>query len=590
MNVDASSFDPLGYILALVAGRTLVKFATGDWFSSSRVKGNSTAASTVLWQEWLRSCSVSHDACRAIRHRQKYTPTRLIEILSTNKVATKWRVVKPETDLPQRYCTLSHCWGKSDHLKLENKTYAAFQAYSPLSDLPRTYQDACSVVTTLGLSLLWIDSLCIFQDDNEDWKIESTKMGKIYAGAVCNIAASWATDGSKGIFRERDLEILTSDTACPLERMDREPQIMEMGMYYKDIPAAPLNHRAWVLQERYMAVCQLSFGRNQVYWECHETSASEQFPSGIPSSGDITKPSLCCDTKVDLLTEWRKIIQAYSMCRLTFEKDKLIALAGLAAEARAGLNDKYIAGMWKTGLSQQLTWKAIGTGKALRINTGGGPTWSWTSINGPVDPSSTDYMGNPKTSIIKIIDLRADSDDPSGLHNFKSVELRIRALGQWCKLTRDTDRSASRIGRVDFVLPCQIEQFFVLPRQDKRWLNEYLELYWDERVGDARRHIKSAERPRIRNERLGDLLFVFVTYEEGLILSRSERGDGSMRRIGMFTWDDNGLATAVASRLGMDEDDLAKIYDWKSFERRYDRDVDLEDPRLADIVHDITII
>jgi hypothetical protein len=48
------------------------------------------------------------------------------------------------------------------------------------SDFPITFRDAFDLSNRLGISYLWIDSLCIIQDDDEDWQRESSSMGLVY--------------------------------------------------------------------------------------------------------------------------------------------------------------------------------------------------------------------------------------------------------------------------------------------------------------------------------------------------------------------------------------------------------------------------
>lgn len=68
--------------------------------------------------------------------------------------------------------------------------------------MPRTFQDAVTVTRNLGLRYIWIDSLCIIQDDRSDWLTQSLKMGTIYRNAKITIAATGAADGSVGCFPE----------------------------------------------------------------------------------------------------------------------------------------------------------------------------------------------------------------------------------------------------------------------------------------------------------------------------------------------------------------------------------------------------
>src|SRR5438034_1924444 len=68
--------------------------------------------------------------------------------------------------------------------------------------LPKTFQDAVLLTRALGVRYLWIDSLCIIQDDEKDWKRENPKMGEVYQYATITIAAAHARDSSEGCFYE----------------------------------------------------------------------------------------------------------------------------------------------------------------------------------------------------------------------------------------------------------------------------------------------------------------------------------------------------------------------------------------------------
>lgn len=74
-----------------------------------------------------------------------------------------------------------------------------------VGDLPKTFKDAIAFTRASRIGYLWIDSLCIIQDSEEDWHFESTSMASIYSNAWCNIAA----DGAIGE-RSFSVEILNA--------------------------------------------------------------------------------------------------------------------------------------------------------------------------------------------------------------------------------------------------------------------------------------------------------------------------------------------------------------------------------------------
>jgi hypothetical protein len=75
----------------------------------------------------------------------------------------------------------------------------------PLQDLPQTFRDAVDITRRLGISYIWIDSLCIIQDSTEDWNNEASQMCEVYQHAICNVAATGAFDSTEGLFFNKNL-------------------------------------------------------------------------------------------------------------------------------------------------------------------------------------------------------------------------------------------------------------------------------------------------------------------------------------------------------------------------------------------------
>src|SRR2546421_28580 len=90
-------------------------------------------------------------------------------------------------DLTGRYATLSHCWGEHLPLVTTKDNLLERQRGIYWSDLPRSFQDAIVTTAEQGLRYLWIDSLCIVQDDQCDWDEHASSMAEIYAGSHFNI-------------------------------------------------------------------------------------------------------------------------------------------------------------------------------------------------------------------------------------------------------------------------------------------------------------------------------------------------------------------------------------------------------------------
>lgn len=97
------------------------------------------------------------------------------------------------------YAALSHCWGLPSMLPIRTlkENIACHRERILFVDLSRTFQDAIQVARGLHLSYLWIDCLCIVQDDKHDWERESVQMAQVYRESVCTISAL-SSDGGDG--------------------------------------------------------------------------------------------------------------------------------------------------------------------------------------------------------------------------------------------------------------------------------------------------------------------------------------------------------------------------------------------------------
>jgi hypothetical protein len=77
------------------------------------------------------------------------------------------------------------------------------------------------------------------------------------------------------------------------------------------------------------------------------------------------------------------LVSPYSTRQLTKLNDRLPALSALASKFSLRLNDNYLAGLWERDLITGLRWKTQRPGRNL-LNRA--PSWSWASVEGPIDP------------------------------------------------------------------------------------------------------------------------------------------------------------------------------------------------------------
>jgi len=141
-----------------------------------------------------------------------------------------------------------------------SKTVRNLDLGHELSTLPQTVRDAMVITQKLEEQFLWVDSLCILQDDDEEKRDNLRHTGSIYANAYVTIVAATgnASQGLRGI----------EHTTPPMERiaealMHLRTQWMlrlELEKHHKDLHASEWNHRAWTFQEQLFSRRLLIFG------------------------------------------------------------------------------------------------------------------------------------------------------------------------------------------------------------------------------------------------------------------------------------------------------------------------------------------
>lgn len=293
-------------------------------------------------QTWLTKCQKIHPRCNAP---VSDVPKRLIEI-ENNETQTV-RLVELSSASQLQYACLSHCWGQVRPKHITNSgTLAPNMNAIPVSELPKSFQDAIEITRAIGLRYLWIDSLCIVQDSEPDWAAHVGRMASIYENAYITLAAGASEDDEGGFF------------AVPQERFVQAhllPLKLEGGLcriyirYGVDHPDAgwparevlPLMGRGWCFQERLLSRRYLCFGSTEILWECMEDVACTCSMGAGPFNprNPDCEPSFrdCAATKLQLSSAtgnykklWQNLVSQYHARELTYARDKLPALAGLA--------------------------------------------------------------------------------------------------------------------------------------------------------------------------------------------------------------------------------------------------------------------
>jgi hypothetical protein len=255
----------------------------------------------------------------------------------------------------------------------------------PIESLTKTFVDAIEIARTVGLQYIWIDSLCIIQDSYHDWEVEAASMTSVYGGSSFNTAASSAENGTQGCFpRPWDHYSEGFQAEVRINGRKEVHHLISPTCYASCIHHNHLGSRAWAIQEKVLSPRTLHCGDRGMFWECRTTMASDDLPDGFDSSGAgsfISSHSVLLHPDRTNSFNWPWLVAWYSRRELTYPKDKLVALAGVARLLTDRVGDQYLAGLWRKDLEVNPCWKVLYTRQRPPYRA---PSWSWAAVNGMI--------------------------------------------------------------------------------------------------------------------------------------------------------------------------------------------------------------
>lgn len=353
-----------------------------------------------------------------------YLPTRLLDVGLATEPCLRLVSMKNYPRLQSaaanpfedRYAAISYCWGAKEdaekQLKTTRNTLQQHLSGIELQDMPQTIADAVKLCRAIGLRYLWVDALCIIQDDNDDWTRESFEMSNIYGNSFITLCVVTKTCCSAGFLdrqhNPKTLRINFKSKVNPsLEgklflRMYKPAEKPAVGhrAYLKnkkynepEMPKwqredAPWFQRGWTLQESHFSKRKLLIGDEMAYvWH------DDQIESMDGTRYDTTtRLSLDLDARKSsqrsLLVQWYTLIIYYAQRSLSYERDRLPALSGLVKAVAKDFRDpEYLAGLWKDDLCGGLYWISRVTQNYDDYmkqchDEYVAPSWSWASRPG----------------------------------------------------------------------------------------------------------------------------------------------------------------------------------------------------------------
>ncbi|KAF2865434.1 heterokaryon incompatibility protein-domain-containing protein [Massariosphaeria phaeospora] len=356
---------------------------------SRHISSNYSADSAIhLAREWLEDCLANHGRCGSgLRpgSLRSALPSRIIDVTPLDQTGS----VRVQEMAGQHalYLCLSHCWGTPSR-PLMSTTANIRDRLSRIewSELPKTFQDAIGFVRLLGQQYLWIDSLCIIQDDYDDWAEQSAQMAQIYENSYLTLAAAKARNSESGLYSSEELFQST-----PFPVLD-EHGATHTAYFRKHVPhffntsdtkyrdcMFPLLSRAWVLQERLLPPRVLWFGPAELTWEYCEKFLCECSPQ-VERAFQLSRKAFYARSLHDpqgtsRADVWRYIVSSYSELDITNPKDRLLALQGIAHQLfHKNAPLKVISGLWEGDMFMDMLWRI--SSRTERIDQKHTPSWS----------------------------------------------------------------------------------------------------------------------------------------------------------------------------------------------------------------------
>ncbi|KAI1458240.1 HET-domain-containing protein [Annulohypoxylon moriforme] len=283
------------------------------------------------------------------------------------------------------YVALSYVWGGSPSFMTLRENVDQLQKPSSLAEgntnvqIPRTIRHAMAFVQRLGERYLWVDTLCIVQDD-EQKLTEISKMAAIYANATVTIVASGGADANSGL---RGLQGISDPRSLKqvVHPLIRGVKVIET--YESTVTGKPTvwNTRGWTFQEALFSRRRINFEHDSIRWECQEETLKEFGNGGGSNSRIFAK-------EVPDVQELSTITMTYNTKDLTFPEDALFAFSGIASALSSTYYGGFISGIPVLLFHMGLLWKPTSALSRRTPKRSSGnislPSWSWAGWKGSV--------------------------------------------------------------------------------------------------------------------------------------------------------------------------------------------------------------
>ncbi len=380
---------------------------------------------------WTKICAAEHPICRS--YHKSFIPKRVLDVGGNDGDQVRLLETRA-TEISEKYICLSHRWGTFKPIQTTQNNMADHIAGILLMTLPPTFRDAVKITRFLGVRFLWIDSLCIVQDDHDDWVLQSAETANIFGNSFLTISATVSEDANSGIFKRIPHDAghikvphhtnLKESTGVFIRSVISHQQFRLFDQYaYSDNcqewdSQYLLMGRAWAYQEQVLSPRVIYFGHHEIFWQCNATSwcCCSPYPikHGLKCSiAQVldTGTTRSTNTSLSMLACWERIVRYYSIKSIIKEEDRLPALSGIAKRFQSVRDSRYLAGLWEDNLIKDLCWMVRVRGRRSRKYLA--PSWSWCSVFACATCSNDSKLARDDITVQEV-SCTPSTSDPTG--------------------------------------------------------------------------------------------------------------------------------------------------------------------------------
>ncbi|KAM0259205.1 hypothetical protein ACHAQJ_003410 [Trichoderma viride] len=410
-----------------------------------------------ICRKWIANCDREHlNQCGAFSGPARFGPEasfRLIDVVDEC-------IVVPPPDA--QYVALSYVWGRTHLLQLNNCSATILSQKGSLfaHELPvaQTIIDAVTVVKALGERYLWVDQLCINQDES-DKALHIKSMDKIYGAALLTIVAADGSDANAGLpgvrpgTRTRNINQLYEEVWPGFSvATTTEPPLDPAGSVW--------GSRGWTFQEQLLSRRLLLFHQGGVLWQCRMACFCEDAPAAIkvesekvrwleqlsPSWARDEAPPRSVENQWDeeedyvpaplfrpaVFVEYAKAVKEYTKRRLTFSDDIINAFEGISSQMSHHIGSKFLAALPESYLDVALLWTPVVLQTRRESDQKRFPSWSWAGWVGQAEYNAASPDGR---EWIELITKWYIKDVPKAPRLANEVGIGIDEISLGCNLS-----------------------------------------------------------------------------------------------------------------------------------------------------------